>query len=141
MIQVEVNYLTAVQFEAKARSHIVLCDQPAELAGFDKGMTPPELLLASLGSCAGYYAVEYLKKHNLLADGTRVRVTAEKERHPFRLDNFNIEVESPLELTDGQKTGMEAAVHHCLIHQTLANPPKMAFHILSPKATGSTSVG
>lgn len=129
MLEVEVNYLSAVQFEAKARKHLIRCDQPAELGGSDTGMPPPELLLASLGTCAAYYAVEYLKKHNLLADGTRVHVSAEKERRPFRLDNFHIDVKSALELTEEHRVGMERAVHHCLIHQTLVNPPKIEFQI------------
>ena len=61
MLEVVVNHLGAVQFEAKARQHTVYCDQPAENGGFDEGMTPPEFLLAALGTCAGYYAVQYLK--------------------------------------------------------------------------------
>jgi putative redox protein len=40
-----------MQFEIKTRTHSIVSDQPAENAGFDEGMTPPELLLASLGAC------------------------------------------------------------------------------------------
>jgi uncharacterized OsmC-like protein len=50
--------------------------------GFDEGMTAPELLLASLGSCAGFYAAQYLRKHKLATEGTRVRVTCEKVKDP-----------------------------------------------------------
>ena len=58
-------------------------------------MTPPELLLASLGSCAAYYAVDYLKRNKIEREGVKARVTAEKVKGPFRLDNFKIEVEMP----------------------------------------------
>jgi len=51
------------------------------------GMTPPELLLASLGSCAAYYAAEYLHRHELATEGTRVRLVAEKIKNPARVDN------------------------------------------------------
>jgi len=61
-MEVIVEHLGGVQFEIKARQHRIACDQPAENGGFDEGMTPPELLLASLGSCAGFYAAQYLKK-------------------------------------------------------------------------------
>ena len=50
----------------------------AENGGFDEGMTPPELLLASLGSCAAYYAAEYLRQHKLATEGTKVRVMRRK---------------------------------------------------------------
>ncbi|HYV61362.1 MAG TPA: OsmC family peroxiredoxin, partial [Bryobacteraceae bacterium] len=63
--EVLVDHLGEVQFEVKARNHTIICDQPLENGGFDEGMTPPEFLLASLGTCAGYYAVRYMKARNL----------------------------------------------------------------------------
>ena len=92
-------------------------------------MTPPELLLASLGSCAGFYAAQYLHKYKLATEGTKVRVKAEKVKDPPRIDDFQIEVESPVELTDEQRSGMERAVEHCLIHNTLLHPPKIRIQI------------
>jgi len=61
-MEVHVEHLGAVQFEIKARQHTIACDQPEALGGFDEGMTPPELLLSALASCAAYYAVAYLKE-------------------------------------------------------------------------------
>jgi uncharacterized OsmC-like protein len=129
MIEVNVEHLGAVKFEVKARKHTTLCDQPPENGGLDEAMTPPELLLASLGTCAGYYAAQYLKKFNLPAEAIRVRVTADKEKAPARVDNFRIEVELAAELSDEHRAGVERAVHHCLIHNTLLNPPKIALEI------------
>jgi putative redox protein len=89
-MEVTVEHLGSVQFEIRARSHSIISDQPAENFGHDEGMTPPELLLASLGSCAGFYAAQYLRKHRLATSGTRVRVTAEKVKDPARVGNFRI---------------------------------------------------
>jgi putative redox protein len=131
-MEVTVDHLGAVQFEVTARKHKIACDQPQDSGGFDEGMTPPELLLASLATCAGYYAAQYLKKHAPeVKQGTRVRVTAEKAKNPARLDNFRIEVDVPIELTDEHRKGIEVAVHHCLIHNTLLQPPKIELAISS----------
>jgi putative redox protein len=54
MLEVITKHLGAVQFEIAARDHKIYSDQPIESGGFDEGMTPPELMLASLGACAGY---------------------------------------------------------------------------------------
>ena len=128
-MEVVVEHLGGVQFEVKARQHRIACDQPVESGGFDEGMTPPELMLASLGSCAGFYAAQYLRKQKLATEGTIVRVTAEKVTNPPRLDNFHIEIELPPALGDGHREGIEQAVRHCLIHNTLLNPPKVAIEI------------
>ncbi|HTS36689.1 MAG TPA: OsmC family protein [Candidatus Solibacter sp.] len=128
-MEVTVEHLGAVQFEIKTRQHSILSDQPLENGGHDEGMTPPELLLASLGSCAAFYAAQYLRKWTLAAEGTRVRVTAEKVKDPARVDNFQIEIETPVELTDQHRAGVERAVHQCLIHNTLLHPPQIRIEV------------
>ena len=130
-MEVWVEHLGGVQFEIKARQHTIACDQPLENGGYDEGMTPPELLLASLGSCAGFYAAMYLKKRKLSTACTRVRVTAEKAKAPPRLEDFRITVEVPTELSDDHKRGIEETVHQCLIHNTLLNPPKITLEVQS----------
>ena len=131
MLEVSVEHLGAVQFEVKTRGQSLVSDQPEASGGFDEGMTPPELMLASLGSCAGFYAVDYLKRQNISVQGTRVRVTAEKAKNPARLDDFHIEVDVPAELSEEHRKGVEEAVHRCLIHNTLLHPPKIELEVKS----------
>jgi len=88
MMEVKITHLDQVKFSIQSRSHTILCDQPAENGGEDSGLTPPELLLASLGSCAAFYAVQYLKTRNLAETGVEVTVTAEKLKQPARVGNF-----------------------------------------------------
>ncbi|PSH04183.1 MAG: osmotically inducible protein OsmC [Acidobacteria bacterium] len=128
-MEVSVEHLGSVQFEIKARGYSILCDQPAGNGGFDEGMIQPELLLASLGSCAGYFVADYLKRQKLATEGTKIHVTAEKVKNPFRLDNFRIEVEVPAGLSEEHLKGVREAVHHCLIHNTLMNPPKIDLEV------------
>jgi putative redox protein len=123
LMEILVEHLGGVQFEIKARQHQIVTDQPTENGGFDEGMTPLELLLASLGSCAGFYAAQYLRKNKLATEGTIVRVTAKKVKDPVRMDDFRIEVEVPAELTDKDLQGVRESIDHCLIHNTLLHPP------------------
>ena len=133
-MEVTVQHLGAVQFEIQARQHKIASDQPPENGGFDEGMTPPELLLASLGSCAAYYAAQYLRQRGLATEGTRVRVTAEKVANPPRVDNIRIEVELPLACEERDRAGVDRAVHNCLIHNTLLHPPAIEICIHEPAA-------
>ena len=128
-MEVIVEHLGGVQFEIKARQHRIACDQPPENGGFDEGMTPPELFLASLGSCAGFYAAQYLKKHQLAVEGTIVRVSAEKATNPPRMNDFRIHLEIPSGINEEHREGIEGAVRHCLIHNTLLNPPTITLEV------------
>ena|SRR5690242_15451794 len=83
-MEVYIEYLRGVQFEIKAGQHSLLSDQPVENGGQGGGLTPPELLMAALGSCAAYYALLYVRKRSLA-----LKVPEYLSRHarrPTRLD-------------------------------------------------------
>ena len=121
-MEVRVRHLGNVKFEAATRGHRVVCDQPPDNGGNDAGMTPPEFLLVSLGTCAGFYAAQYLKLHSLPSEGLEINVSAEKAKAPARLGTFRIEVLTP-DLAPEHEAGVLRAVKACLIHNTLLNAP------------------
>lgn len=132
MIEVSVRHQGNVKFEITARQHTILCDQPADNCGADEGMTPPELFLSAVASCAAFYAVAYLKKKNISRDGVHVRVTAEKVPAPARLDQIHIEVDVPGGLSEADHAGVTDSVHRCLIHNTLLHTPTIHIDVRTP---------
>jgi putative redox protein len=121
-MEIRVEHLEGVRFSASTRGHRVICDQPESNGGTDGGMTPPEFLLVSLGTCAGFYAAQYLKTRGLSTEGLAIQVSAEKAAQPARLGTFRIEVEIPA-LEEKHETGILRAVKACLVHNTLLNAP------------------
>lgn len=128
-MEVKITHLDKVKFAIHSRLHSIICDQPEENGGDDCGVTPPELLLASLGSCAAFYAVQYLKARNLAETAVEVTVTAEKLKQPARIGNFRVNVLCPVTLTEEQTEGLMRSVHHCLVHNTLLTPPEIAIEL------------
>ncbi|MBI5085566.1 MAG: OsmC family protein [Acidobacteria bacterium] len=131
-MEVNVSYLGDVQFEAEARGHKIVCDQPLEAGGADEGMTPPEFLLASLATCAGFYAVQYLRARNLPSAGLRVKVVAEKALQPARLDHFVITVQAPGITQDRDVEGIRRSAEKCLVKNTMLIPPSISVAVEAP---------
>jgi uncharacterized OsmC-like protein len=123
-MEVKIEHRGGVRFDAIARGHRVVCDQPASNGGQDAGMTPPEFLLASLGTCAGFYAAQYLKTRSLPTEPLAVTVTADKVMNPARLGHFHVDVEAPA-LDPQHEAGLMRAVKACLIHHTLLHSPEI----------------
>jgi len=142
-MEVQVNQIEGVKFSVRARAHSIICDQPQDNGGSDAGMTPPELLLASLGTCAAFYAAEYLRTRNLANSGVAVSVDAEKLKAPARLGNFRIRVSSPVSLTPEQRDGLMRSIEHCLVKNTLLNTPQIeiALESSSPATSRSDEAG
>jgi putative redox protein len=129
-MEVTIQHRGNVKFEAIARGHRVICDQPKDNGGSDSGMTPPEFLLASLGTCAGFYAAKYLETRKLATEGLEVKVSAEKATQPARIGSFRIEVTVP-GLDPAHEAGVHRAVNACLIHNTLLNAPAIRTVVLT----------
>lgn len=139
-MEIKVVHTGKMKFTMQAREHIIETDQPVESGGENSAMTPPEIFLAALGSCAAFYAAQYLAIRKLADTGVEVSVEAEKLREPARLGNFTIHVKSPVPLTGEQNQAMERAVHRCLIHQTMLQVPRIhiAVHAEQPDAVSAT---
>lgn len=129
-METKVVYRGGKRFEAISRDHHVVSDQPLDNGGTDEGMSPPELFLASLGTCAAFYAAEYLNGRSLPAAGLEVRVSAEKGGRPVRLVSIVVTVSAPGADNDARhKEGLRRAVGHCLIHNTLVSSPQIDIRI------------
>lgn len=140
-MNVTVAHLDQVRFSIRARGHTIVSDQPAESGGQDTGMTPPELLLASLGACAAYYAVQYLQTRKLATGGVEVTVDAEKLRQPARIGNFLIHVQCPVPLTEEQTQGLLHSVRQCMVHNTLTHVPQVVIELTTARSMTGIAKG
>ncbi len=139
-MEVVAHYLGSSKFEIASRGHRVICDQPIENGGSDEGMSPPEFLLASLATCAAYYAAQYLKTRGLPTDGLEVRVGAEKAQQPARLASFHIQV-STTAIDERHQAGVLRAAKACLIHNTLLGAPSIEVSVNAAVPPGLVTAG
>lgn len=128
-MEVKITHSGRARFIIQARQHVIESDQPRQIGGDDMAMTPPEIFLAALGSCAAFYAVQFLSSRKLADSGLEVRIEAEKLHNPARLGNFLVYVNSPVSLNQDQTLAMGRSIRHCLIHQTMMSEPQIEVRI------------
>jgi uncharacterized OsmC-like protein len=117
-LDVTLQYTEGAQFVAEARQHRLIVDQPAEDGASDHGMTPAEMLLTALGSCVGQFVAQYLSLRGLPAKGLLIRVEADRNARPLRLDNFRIEIIAP-GLTERQLRAIEKSLPSGLVQNAV----------------------
>ena len=126
MPEVKVRCETVSKHVAKARGHSVVSDQPTEKGGTDLGMTPSELLLASLGACVSVYAALYCRNHGLAYEGLEVHVSSEPAQEPpSRIGSIRVSLKMPVPVPEVLKPGLLSTAQRCLIHNTLTHPPEI----------------
>ena len=125
-----VTHKDGLRFVALTRGHEVISDQPLG-KGTDQGMTPPELLMASLGACIGVYVVGFAERHHLPHQGLSIDLEWERAEDPARIAGVKVEVRLPGEVSEEHRKALHRVAEQCLIHNTLRNGPEVAITITS----------
>lgn len=121
-----IDYSGGYKFRARARSHEIVSDQPAEKHGEDTGPTPPELFISSLGTCIGVYAVFFAEKHpEISLEGMKVEMEWERSDNPARIGTIRAKVTLPGGVPERFRDALHRSVEACLIHNTITHPPRV----------------
>jgi putative redox protein len=108
---------TKYQTTVTSGSHTIITDEPADVGGKDTGMSPYNLLLASLASCTAITLRMYIDRKTWLVDDITVNLQM------FRSSD-GILIESKLsfngKLTDQQLKRLVTIADACPIHKILA---------------------
>lgn len=118
-------------------SHDLVFDQPPGVpGGEDRGPSPLDVLVVSIGACAHYFAAAYLYARRISTADLAVEVESEKEQLPApRVARLAIKVRVPPGLTRDQLTGIERAVKRCPAYGTLVHPPSIEITVESDGTT------
>ena len=108
-------------------NHDLVFDQPMSVpGGEDRGPSPLDVLVVSVGTCAHYYASAYLYGRHLPTADLTVEVESEKEQVPVpRLARLAIKVRVLPGLSAEQMAAIERVVKRCPAYGTLVRPPSI----------------
>jgi putative redox protein len=107
-----VQYQTIV----KSGNHSIIVDEPVTDGGMDSGMTPYNLLLASLASCTVITLRMYINRKMWVIDEIRIKLELFKTSEGIFIDN---KLEFSGELSDTQRARLITIADACPIHKIL----------------------
>lgn len=108
-------------FETQLGNHRLEIDVPATMGGKDRGPQPPELFVASLGSCVAALVANYCNKAGLSTEGLTVDVMYEKASDPTRLADVKVNVDLPQADISGREQALKRVADRCPVHQTICS--------------------
>lgn len=98
----------------------------------DKGITPPDTLLASIGSCIGVYIRKYAEGSKLVLDKFRISIDADfcaEKPVRFKAINVSIDLNGTI-LDERRKRSFLEFIKNCPVHNTLKNSPDIEINIV-----------
>ncbi len=119
MAKITTFYKGDMLLETEIGNHALTIDVPASMGGSDRGPTPPQIFVASLGSCIGAFVANYCNNAGIDVTGMTVDVTFDKVEDPTRLDNVKVEVNLPNGDISGREKAILRVAGHCPVHETI----------------------
>lgn len=119
MATISTYYKGDMLFESKLGAHTLVIDVPAGMGGKDRGPTPPEIFVASLGSCVGAFVAQYCGRSGIDATNMTVDVTFDKVENPTRLVNLKVHVDLPHGRCADRQAAIRRVAEHCPVHETI----------------------
>ena len=114
--------------EIQSGAHALIADEPISFGGTDRGFSPYDLLLASLGSCTsmtiGYYARSRkwpLEKIVIALRHNKIHATdcEECETKEGKIDRIERDIQLIGALDDAQRKKLMEIADRCPVHRTL----------------------
>lgn len=126
MYQVEIHNQGSSLFKVRAKDYEFNVDTK------DQGISPPDTLLAALGTCLGVYLRKYCEGAKLELKEFQVNVQAEfsKDR-PVCFRDIRIDIDlKGFQLEDRRKAALLEFIKNCPVHHTLQSKPQIQINLL-----------
>lgn len=128
-MDITVDFPGGARVDAHFGSFTVHTDQPKAEGGDDTALTPFELFLASLATCAGYYVIGFCKTRNIPTEGIRLIQRVERNSATKMVEKVLIEIQIPKEFPKEYESAVIRAAEKCFVKKHLEHPP--SFEIIT----------
>jgi uncharacterized OsmC-like protein len=126
MYRVDVTHTQDYSFTVKSKDYEFVIDSNGAA-----GITPPDALLASLGSCVGVYVRKYAEGAKLKIENFSIRVEGDLcKEPPARFKEINISIDlKELILDERRKKSFSEFIKNCPVHNTLESHPEVKISV------------
>ncbi len=126
MYKVEIKNTKDYLFSVKSKNY----EFNVDIKG--NGITPPDTLLASLGSCIGVYIRKYADVAKLNLEGFQIVVEAElSQEQPICFRKIKVSIDlNEVQLDERRKKALLSFIENCPVHHSLHANPEISISIV-----------
>ena len=99
-------------------------DQPARGGGDDSAPAPFDLFLASIGTCAGIYALGFMQQRGIDPQGSRITMRMHRDQDAGLISKIDLELQLPAGFPEKYRAAVLNAMNLCTVKKHLHQPPE-----------------
>jgi ribosomal protein S12 methylthiotransferase accessory factor len=122
--ELTISFPGGLQVSAEYRSQVIPTDQ-APPHGDGSAPTPFALFLASIGTCAGIYVLNFCRQRDIPTEKVRLIQRLEYDQNSRLIGRIELEIQVPPDFPEKYHPALIRAADHCAVKRHLENPPKV----------------
>ncbi|HSH68359.1 MAG TPA: OsmC family protein [Deferrisomatales bacterium] len=125
-MSMEIHFPGGVAVTAQYKGFTIATDQPEGNGGANSAPSPFDLFLASLGTCAGFFALRFCQQRDIGTAGLRLTLDSERDPETHRVSQVRIEIHLPEEFPEKYRKAIVRATDQCSVKRHILEPPAFA---------------
>jgi uncharacterized OsmC-like protein len=121
--EIRIVYPGGLKVDAESGTFVVRTDQPVREGGEGTAPSPFDLFLASIATCAGYYALAFCNGRGIPTEGLGVTARFEKDAASKMIGKISIRIDLPGGFPSKYREAVIKAVDACAVKAHMNRPP------------------
>jgi putative redox protein len=127
MMEMEISFPGGARVDAAFGDFVVQTDQPPRNGGEGSAPAPFALFLASIGTCAGIYILNFCRQRDIPTQNIRIRQSTEFDPETRLVRQVNLDILLPPDFPHKYASALVNSAKLCAVKKHLESPP--AFEI------------
>ena len=119
----EITFGDGLKVRAEFDGLSVETDQPVSAGGDGSAAGPYHLFLASLGTCAGFFALRFMRQRDIDPEGARLTLSTERDAKTGLATTVRIDLTLPPGFPEKYREAIVLAMDQCKVKRQLERPP------------------
>ncbi len=124
MAEMQVYFPGGKRVYADYNGFTIQTDQPVRGGGEGSAPAPFDLFLASIGTCAGIYALGFMQQRGIDPEGSSITMRTHHNREIGMIDQIEIELTTPPGFPDKYRDAIINSMELCAVKKHLHRPPE-----------------
>jgi ribosomal protein S12 methylthiotransferase accessory factor len=122
-MQMMIDFPGGSRVDAHFGDFTVPTDQPS-LIGNGSAPSPFDTFLASIGTCAGFYVLNFCLKRSLPTEGIRIMERTHRSQETGLVEKIELEIQVPPSFPEKYHSALVKSAELCAVKKHLEHPPK-----------------
>jgi len=128
-MSMDIRFPGGVAVTAHHKGFSISTDQPETNGGANSAPSPFDLFLASLGTCAGFFALRFCQQRDLDTTGLGLTLDTEHDPEAHRVARVRIAIHLPDGFPEKYRKAIVRSVDQCSVKRHILEPP--AFEVVT----------